>query len=57
MFKAKYTSNHLYRYVTAGTSWLNGAFTKVAKVGQVAGSKTREKWNMALTNLRAKVCI
>ncbi|XP_042012848.1 binding partner of ACD11 1-like isoform X1 [Salvia splendens] len=42
------------RYVTAGTSWLNGAFTKVAKVGQVAGSKTREKWNMALSNLTAK---
>ncbi|KAG6412187.1 hypothetical protein SASPL_124857 [Salvia splendens] len=42
------------RYVTAGTSWLNGAFTKVAKVGQVAGSKTREKWNMALSNIRAK---
>ncbi|KAL3830158.1 hypothetical protein ACJIZ3_018960 [Penstemon smallii] len=43
------------RYVTAGTMWLNGAFNKVAKVGQVAGTKTREKWNMALSNLTAKV--
>ncbi|KAL1566169.1 binding partner of ACD11 1-like isoform X1 [Salvia divinorum] len=42
------------RYVTAGTSWLNGAFTKVAKVSQVAGTKTREKWNMAFSNLTAK---
>ncbi|KAH6797500.1 RNA binding family protein, partial [Perilla frutescens var. hirtella] len=42
------------RYVTAGTSWLNGAFTKVAKAGQVAGTKTREKWNLALSNLTAK---
>ncbi|KAL6548051.1 hypothetical protein OROHE_009756 [Orobanche hederae] len=42
------------RYVTAGTSWLNGAFTKVAIVGQVAGLKTREKWNLALSNLTAK---
>ncbi|KAL6521242.1 hypothetical protein OROGR_017811 [Orobanche gracilis] len=42
------------RYVTAGTSWLNGAFTKVAIAGQVAGTKTREKWNLALSNLTAK---
>ncbi|KAK4382135.1 Binding partner of ACD11 1 [Sesamum angolense] len=42
------------RYVTAGTAWLNGAFNKVAKVGQVAGTKTREKWNLALSNLTAK---
>lgn len=42
------------RYVTVGTTWLNGAFTKVAKVGQVAGTKTREKWNLALSNLTAK---
>ncbi|XP_051150228.1 binding partner of ACD11 1 isoform X1 [Andrographis paniculata] len=42
------------RYVTAGTAWLNGAFNKVAKAGQVAGTKTREKWNMALSNLTAK---
>lgn len=42
------------RYVTAGTSWLNGAFTKVAKAGQEAGTKTREKWNLALSNLTAK---
>ncbi|KAL7137159.1 hypothetical protein ABFS83_10G073900 [Erythranthe nasuta] len=42
------------RYVTVGTSWLNGAFSKVTKVGQVAGTKTREKWNMALSNLTAK---
>lgn len=45
----------LNRYVTAGTAWLNGAFGKVAKAGQVAGSKTREKWSMAVSNLTAKV--
>ncbi|CAI0433018.1 unnamed protein product, partial [Linum tenue] len=43
------------RYVTAGTSWLNGAFGKVAKAGQVAGAKTREKFNTAVSNLAAKV--
>ncbi|KAL3535976.1 hypothetical protein ACH5RR_004437 [Cinchona calisaya] len=42
------------RYVAAGTTWLNGAFSKVAKAGQVAGTKTREKWNIALSNLTAK---
>ncbi|CAI9097499.1 OLC1v1033940C6 [Oldenlandia corymbosa var. corymbosa] len=42
------------RYVTAGTAWLNGAFSKVAKAGQVAGTKTREKWSIALSNLTAK---
>ncbi|XP_076890150.1 binding partner of ACD11 1-like [Bidens hawaiensis] len=42
------------RYVTAGTAWLNGAFGKVAKAGQVAGTKTRQKWNMAVSNLSAK---
>ncbi|XP_073273617.1 binding partner of ACD11 1-like isoform X1 [Primulina huaijiensis] len=42
------------RYVTAGTTWLNGAFNKVAKAGQVAGVKTREKWNVAISNLTAK---
>ncbi|KAK1397331.1 binding partner of ACD11 1 [Heracleum sosnowskyi] len=42
------------RYVTAGTTWLNGAFGKVAKAGQVAGTKTKAKWSMALSNLTAK---
>lgn len=42
------------RYVTAGSAWLNGAFSRVSKAGQVAGTKTREKWNMALSNLTAK---
>ncbi|KAJ8541712.1 hypothetical protein K7X08_002528 [Anisodus acutangulus] len=42
------------RYVNAGSAWLNGAFTKVAKAGQVAGTKTREKWSFALSNLTAK---
>ncbi|GAB2296380.1 hypothetical protein Dimus_030501 [Dionaea muscipula] len=42
------------RYVTAGTAWLNGAFTKVAKAGQVAGTKTREKFHLAVSNLTAK---
>ncbi|KAK9290172.1 hypothetical protein L1049_008338 [Liquidambar formosana] len=43
------------RYVTAGAAWLNGAFSKVAKAGQVAGTKTREKFNIAVSNLTAKV--
>ncbi|XP_062168267.1 binding partner of ACD11 1 isoform X1 [Alnus glutinosa] len=42
------------RYVTAGAAWLNGAFGKVAKAGQVAGTKTREKFHMAVSNLTAK---
>lgn len=42
------------RYVTAGAAWLNGAFSKVAKAGQAAGSKTREKFNLARSNLSAK---
>lgn len=47
----------LIRYVTAGAAWLNGAFTKVAKAGQVAGSKTREKFHMAVSNLTTKVSV
>lgn len=43
------------RYVSAGTAWLNGAFSKVAKAGQVAGTKTREKFNIARSNLTNKV--
>ncbi|ESW33967.1 hypothetical protein PHAVU_001G113300 [Phaseolus vulgaris] len=42
------------RYVTAGTAWLNGAFSKVAKAGHVASSKTREKFNLAVSNLASK---
>ncbi|XP_062113640.1 binding partner of ACD11 1 isoform X2 [Humulus lupulus] len=42
------------RYVTAGAAWLNGAFSKVAKAGQVAGTKTREKFHMAVSNLTTK---
>ncbi|KAL0344892.1 UNVERIFIED_CONTAM: Binding partner of ACD11 1 [Sesamum radiatum] len=42
------------RYVAAGTAWLNGTFNKVAKAGQVAGVKTREKWTLAFSNLVAK---
>ncbi|KAI3799453.1 hypothetical protein L1987_34751 [Smallanthus sonchifolius] len=42
------------RYVTAGAAWLNGAFGKVAKAGQVAGTKTRQKWNLAVSNLTSK---
>ncbi|TVU45026.1 hypothetical protein EJB05_04495 [Eragrostis curvula] len=43
------------RYVSAGTGWLNGAFSKVAKAGHVAGSRTREKFQIAVSNLTAKV--
>ncbi|CAN6465020.1 unnamed protein product [Victoria cruziana] len=42
------------RYVTIGASWLNGAFSKVTKAGQVASMKTREKFQLAVTNLTAK---
>ncbi|KAG0468733.1 hypothetical protein HPP92_018061 [Vanilla planifolia] len=42
------------RYVIAGTSWLNGAFGKVSRVGHVAGSKTREKFQLAVSNFTAK---
>ncbi|GJN23315.1 hypothetical protein PR202_gb10952 [Eleusine coracana subsp. coracana] len=42
------------RYVSAGTNWLNGAFSKVAKAGHVAGSRTREKFQIAVSNLTAK---
>ncbi|KAK4378133.1 hypothetical protein RND71_004429 [Anisodus tanguticus] len=52
-FKVLYSC--LIWYVNAGAAWLNGAFTKVAKAGQVAGTKTREKWSFALSNLTAKV--
>ena len=45
----------IIRYVTAGAAWLNGAFSKVAKAGQVAGTKTREKFHLAVSNLTAKV--
>ncbi|GAB4857218.1 hypothetical protein Ancab_015126 [Ancistrocladus abbreviatus] len=43
------------RYVSAGAAWFNGAFSKVAKAGQVAGTKTREKFHMAVSNLTANV--
>ncbi|KAL6987287.1 hypothetical protein U1Q18_013039 [Sarracenia purpurea var. burkii] len=42
------------KYVTVGTAWLNGAFSKVTKAGQVAGTKTREKWNLAVSNMTTK---
>ena len=42
--------------MTAGAAWLNGAFGKVSKAGKVAGTKTRQKWNLAVSNLTAKVC-
>ncbi|XP_043698276.1 binding partner of ACD11 1-like isoform X2 [Telopea speciosissima] len=42
------------RYVVAGTAWFSGAFNKMAKVGQVAGTKTREKFQFAVSNLTAK---
>ena len=41
--------------MTAGAAWLNGTFSKVAKAGQVAGTKTREKFHLAVSNLTAKV--
>lgn len=42
------------RYVTAGAAWFSGAFSKVARVGQVAGSKTKEKFNLAVSNMSSK---
>lgn len=42
------------RYVTAGAAWLNGAFSKVSKVGHVAGTKTKQKIHTAMSNLTTK---
>lgn len=42
------------RYVTAGTTWLSGAFGKVAKASNVAGAKTKEKFQLAVANLTVK---
>ncbi|CAN8271204.1 unnamed protein product [Cochlearia groenlandica] len=42
------------RYVTAGAAWFSGAFSKVARVGQMAGSKTKEKFNLAVSNISSK---
>lgn len=41
--------------MTSGAAWLNGAFGKVAKAGQAAGTKTREKFHLAMSNLTSKV--
>ncbi|KAK9170195.1 hypothetical protein Syun_002335 [Stephania yunnanensis] len=43
------------RYVTAGAAWFNGAFGKMAKATQAAGTKTREKFKLAVSNLTATV--
>ncbi|KAK9123014.1 hypothetical protein Sjap_012616 [Stephania japonica] len=43
------------RYVTAGAAWFNGAFGKMAKATQSAGTKTREKFKLAVSNLTATV--
>lgn len=45
------------RYVTAGTTWLNGTFSKMTMAGQVARTKTREKFHLAVSNLTAKVSL
>ncbi|KAF8100124.1 hypothetical protein N665_0230s0011 [Sinapis alba] len=42
------------RYVTAGAAWFSGAFSKVARAGQIAGSKTKEKFNLAVSNIASK---
>ncbi|ESQ50656.1 hypothetical protein EUTSA_v10022812mg [Eutrema salsugineum] len=42
------------RYVTAGAAWFSGAFSKVARVGQIASSKTKEKFNLAVSNIASK---
>lgn len=41
--------------MTAGAAWFSGAFSKVARVGQIAGSKTKEKFNLAVSNITSKV--
>ncbi|RXH83874.1 hypothetical protein DVH24_013119 [Malus domestica] len=40
------------RYVTVGAAWLNGAFGKGVRAGQVAVTKTRGKFHMAVSNLQ-----
>ncbi|THG04252.1 hypothetical protein TEA_026582 [Camellia sinensis var. sinensis] len=42
------------RYGDCRISLVEWCFHKVAKAGQVAGTKTREKWNLAVSNLSAK---
>ncbi|XP_066339518.1 uncharacterized protein [Miscanthus floridulus] len=43
------------RYVSVGTSWLNGDFIKVAKDDHAANSRTIEKFQLATSNLKAKI--
>ncbi|KAM1999923.1 hypothetical protein ACFX16_007291 [Malus domestica] len=40
------------RYVTVGAAWLNGAFGKGVRAGQVAVTKTRGKFHMVVSNLQ-----
>ncbi|KAM3206087.1 hypothetical protein ACQJBY_061643 [Aegilops geniculata] len=35
-------------------SWFNGAFSKVAEAGHVAGSRTTEKFQIVVSNISAK---
>ncbi|ERM93596.1 hypothetical protein AMTRI_Chr03g56070 [Amborella trichopoda] len=42
------------RYVSVGAAWMSDAFSKVAKASHVAGAKTREKFQLAVSNLTAK---
>ncbi|KAF6139186.1 hypothetical protein GIB67_040333 [Kingdonia uniflora] len=41
------------RYITVGAAWFSGAFTKVAKARKVASSHTKEKFQLAMSNLTA----
>jgi hypothetical protein len=38
-----------------GRRWLNGDFSKVAKDGHFAGSRTREMFQLVMSDLKAKV--
>ncbi|XP_066339511.1 uncharacterized protein [Miscanthus floridulus] len=48
-------NTHWSRYVSVGTSWLNGDFIKVAKDDHAANSRTIEKFQLATSNLKAKI--
>ena len=41
--------------MSARTNWLNGDFIKVAMDDHAAGSRTIEKFQLAMLNLKAKV--
>ncbi|XP_078430854.1 RNA binding (RRM/RBD/RNP motifs) family protein isoform X2 [Wolffia australiana] len=48
------TAVKTHRYVATGTAWFNGAFSRVARAGHMAGMRTKEKFQTAVSNFSAK---